>query len=130
MVVGIITGVEGTDTEGAGGNVALPPAIAVLGGLTVASGLFRGASSFWHGYQRWQDMDENERYWNDYARNTGYSPRYPRRTGAYNDRVGVVLDSLAGVSSSASGAYGGWYGSRPREYRPDSSWNPYDNGYY
>lgn len=104
------------------------PAVAVLG-LAVAGGLFKGASSVWKGYQNWQYMDENERYWNDYKKNTGYYPRYPRRAGAYNDRVGVVLDSLAGVSSGLNTGFSGYYRSQQGQYGY-GDWNPYDNGYY
>ena len=44
-----------------------------------------------------QRMVENERYWNDYERNTGVKVKYPHRVGAYTDWTGFNLDYMQGV---------------------------------
>lgn len=44
-----------------------------------------------------QRMVENERYWNDYERNTGVKVKYPHRAGAYTDWTGFNLDYMQGV---------------------------------
>lgn len=43
---------------------------------------------------------ENERYWNDYFKNTGYRPLYPIRSGAYYN-----LSSYYQGESARAGAY-------------------------
>lgn len=49
---------------------------------------------------------ENRQFWNDYYRNTGYRPRYPFRSGAYDDlneyskAIGVPYLYSRGMSRS------------------------------
>ena len=55
---------------------------------------------------------ENSRYWADYLKNTGITPRYPYRAGAVND-VGQLYGRQAGIAQGVSGvAKGAVQGSR------------------
>lgn len=51
----------------------------------------------YNGYRSYQAMVENERYWDDYYKNTGHRPRYPMRAGAYNDLARLVTPISSGV---------------------------------
>lgn len=56
------------------------------------------------------------RYWSDYRKNTGYSPRYPFRSGS--------LDWM-GYSAGAGMAYGNIYSNYANLYRPKKiGYNP------
>ena len=99
------TDTEGTDTEGAGGKMVLP-AILAIAGVTYASLKLAGqvaelaVAGVDYVHEKTvehQRMVENERYWNDYERNTGVKVKYPHRTGAYTDWVGYNLDYMHGV---------------------------------
>lgn len=61
---------------------------------------------------------ENDRFWADYKKNTGFSPRYPMRSGAeYNltalygaqtSRAGAIASQLRSTANvGLSGVYGG-----------------------
>lgn len=53
---------------------------------------------------------ENQRYWNDYKKNTGITPLYPHRAGSYYDEIGTFLDASQGAVSlygNARGRFGG-----------------------
>ncbi len=95
------------------------PLLALLG---IAGGVTMGASAGWDLYQRHLYMEENSRFWSDYEKQTGFSPRYERRVGAYNDYIGAVLgaSSRAVYASSllATNIYGG------RGYRSDRNYDP------
>ena len=55
---------------------------------------------------------ENNRYWADYRKNTGITPKYPYRAGAVND-VGQLYGRQAGIAKVAAGvAKGAVQGSR------------------
>lgn len=58
-----------------------------------------GALKTLHGGIRYA---ENMRYWSEYKKNTGFSPRYRARAGYYD---------YLGVASSALGSFGMSYGS-------------------
>lgn len=50
-------------------------------------------------------MSDNVRYWSDYKRNTGYSPRYPWRAGAndwmkYAANAGFSYGALKNLNKS------------------------------
>lgn len=124
-VIDVIEGLtEGRVIEGEGGK--LFPPLAVLG---LAGGISLGASSIWSTYQHVKYLNENKRYWNDYQKNTGYSPRYPRRAGSYNDYVGAVLGGASGTLYGASLGISSVYD--PYSYKGrNGGFNPYDNGYY
>lgn len=65
------------------------PLLAVLGasvGMQAVTGIYQ----FYMNHQR---AIENERYWNDYYRNTGVRPVYPFRAGDYTD-YGYVLSAV------------------------------------
>lgn len=64
-------------------------------------------------------FSENNRYWQDYEKNTGRLPLYPYRTGAVNDisqlynvdygrtmNKGILRSSVTGVGTSAAFGYG------------------------
>lgn len=45
---------------------------------------------------------ENQRYWNDYKRNTGINPRYPIRAGlygSYSSEIGEAFEATEAVMS-------------------------------
>lgn len=55
---------------------------------------------------------ENNRYWADYKKNTGITPKYPYRVGAVND-IGQLYGHQAGVAKGVAGvAKGAVQGSR------------------
>lgn len=55
---------------------------------------------------------ENERFWADYKKNTGLTPKYPYRAGAVNN-IGQLYGYQAGIAKGASGvAKGAVKGSR------------------
>lgn len=105
-------GVEGTDIVGtdsgvtAGGN--LVPIIPIIAGVSF------GASTIYDIYTNWKNLqyqkgalDENRRYWDDYIRNTGVQPRYPYRSGLYQNTSflysGVVRSHTSLVSVGERG---------------------------
>lgn len=69
-------------------------------------------------------MKENERFWNDYYKNTGFKARYPYRAGSvYN------TSSLYSSYASAVGAWSpiigfgyGQYQARGKQYRGNPSY--------
>lgn len=73
----------------------VPLAYIALGGLIGLDVLDMG----YNAYRRLENMKENERYWSDYYENTGITPLYPNRAGAYNDYIGTALDVNQGVVS-------------------------------
>lgn len=75
-------------SEGTGGNL-VAPLVAVLGasvGMQAVTGIYQ----FYMNHQR---SIENQRYWDDYYRNTGIRPVYPFRAGDYTD-YGYVLSAV------------------------------------
>ena len=70
--------------------------------------MYWGFRSYWYGnlgamdHERWvygyyNDID---RYWADYKKNTGFSPRYPYKSGMYYDK-GVFDYAKKQVSDAA-----------------------------
>lgn len=58
----------------------------VIAGASFAAGAISDLYSQWSNYNYQKAaLDENERYWNDYIRNTGVKPRYPYRSGMYQN---------------------------------------------
>jgi hypothetical protein len=45
---------------------------------------------------------ENDRYWADYRKNTGITPKYPYRAGAVND-AGQLYGRQAGIAKGVAG---------------------------
>ena len=45
---------------------------------------------------------ENNRYWADYKKNTGITPKYPYRAGAVND-IGQLYGRQAGIAKGVAG---------------------------
>lgn len=60
-------------------------------------------------------MAENQRYWDDYKKNTGYSPRYPYRSGA-NYNQSSLLGSYGSLVGGATGVGGTFTGELKRFY--------------
>lgn len=91
--------------------------------LPIVAGASFGASFIWDLYSQWKNyqyqkgvLDENERYWKDYVRNTGVKPRYPYRSGMYQNSAflysGLVRTHTSlvgyGVSETRRGKRGEW----------------------
>lgn len=55
-----------------------------------ASMLLGSASAGVNAYYQYGAMKENERYWNDYYRNTGKKPLYPYRSGSMYNPSGML----------------------------------------
>lgn len=114
----LTTGVEGTDIAGlvtgvtAGGKMVawLPIIAGVSFGVSAISDLY----SQWKNYQYQSGaLKENERYWQDYYRNTGVKPLYPYRSGYYQNSAflysGLVRSHTSLVDSATSRSRsGGW----------------------
>ena len=62
-------------------------------------------------YYDQEAREENERYWTDYAKNTGIEPRYPIRIGAqWNQAISTLplgLTQLPGKFKAIDKLYGG-----------------------
>lgn len=103
--------------------------------LGAGSGAIKGLTSFplnvWNLYDSWRRMDENKRYWSDYERNTGFSPRYPFRSGSHNDYTRAALSFVAGAGQSFASAYSSYdrYNGG-NSYSSSRDFDPYSNGYY
>lgn len=102
------------DTESAGITVTdtagdTEMAVPVLG---ILMGVSSGASSLGSLYSARANaasyqytaakFAENNRYWADYKKNTGITPKYPYRAGAVND-VGQLYGRQAGIAKGAAG---------------------------
>lgn len=73
--------------------MALPPLAYLMGFIGIAQTGIDYAQTTWDIYQSYLRMGENERFWNDYKKNTGVTPLYPYRAGAVTDNVGQNLES-------------------------------------
>lgn len=109
------TGVEVTDT-GAGDTKMAVPVLGILMGVSSGAsslGSLYSARANAASYQYTAaKFAENNRYWADYRKNTGITPKYPYRAGAVND-VGQLYGRQAGVAKGAAGvAKGAVQGSR------------------
>lgn len=80
----------------------MPLPLLAIGALGAA-----GALKTLHGGIRYA---ENMRYWNQYKKNTGYSPRYRARSGYYDFlSVGSSAANTVGMSyGSLYNYYNGW----------------------
>lgn len=76
------------------------PLIALGIGFAVSTAIGVGSSTY-NFYQNSQRQAENQRYWNDYEKNTGIRPRYPYRTGSYYD-YGYMLSYASDMSNVAN----------------------------
>lgn len=124
MAEDTVTADTDTGDTGAGGDIVVP-VIPILAGAYFAVSATAGLYSSYKNIQYQNSaMKENERFWNDYYRSTGYKARYPYRAGSvYN------TSSLYGSYASAVGAwspivgYGyGQYQARGNKYRGNPSY--------
>lgn len=102
--------------EGGDGKLVFPIVGALVAG-TIASGFGSGAYSVYRSYMGGR---ENSRYWADYQRNTGVTPRYRYRSG-YSYDYGRMLGGISqgfGASASAYGLYSYHRGYVPAPEQP------------
>lgn len=100
----------GDTATGAGGTIEMPiPAViaaaVAVGTLINLYGNVQSAKSTirtaeYNQAYAMRGYVENERYWDDYFKNTGYRPLYPVRSGAYYN-----LGSYYAGESARAGAY-------------------------
>lgn len=93
------------------------PILPIVAGVSFGVGIASDLYSQWKNYQYQKGvLSENERFWKDYIRNTGVKPRYPYRSGMYQNSAflysGLVRThtSIAdyGVSQYRKGNRGEW----------------------
>lgn len=81
--------------------MAFPLVMAVVGGASTLGSLY-GAMGNMASYNYTANrFAENERFWADYKKNTGLTPRYPYRAGAVNN-VGELYTQAGGFSKNVS----------------------------
>lgn len=100
-----IIGTEGPGALGidTGGKMVpwLPIVAAASFGVSAISDLY----SQWKNYQFQSGaLQENERYWQDYYRNTGVKPRYPYRSGYYQNSAFLYSGLVRSHTSLVEGA--------------------------
>lgn len=81
--------------------------IAGIEGGEMLPALLMGAGALVGGIYSVGQAVENNRYWNDYYRNTGFRPRYPFRAGQYDwmQSVGASLTDFGLVYGYNRKAY-------------------------
>lgn len=74
------------------------------------AGAFYGGLQLKQAHNSYSQARETERFWADYRKNTGYSPRYPWRVGMYNNYDEMMWSHVGQTGStvvwSAKSIYG------------------------
>lgn len=106
------TGTEGLGVLGIDTGGKMVPWLPIIAGVSFGVSTVSELYSQWKNYQYQKGaLQENERYWQDYYRNTGVKPRYPYRSGYYQNSAflysGLVRSHTSLVDSATSRA-GRW----------------------
>lgn len=79
----------------------IPVVMAIIQGASSLGSLYSAqANAMSYEYTK-QRFAENDRFWSDYRKNTGVTPRYPYRAGAVNN-YGQLYAYQGGVAKNVS----------------------------
>lgn len=81
--------------------MAYPLVMAIVGGASSLGALYSAQSNLASYDYTAKRFAENERFWADYKKNTGLTPRYPYRAGAVNN-IGELYAHQGGFAKNVS----------------------------